>query len=99
MKRRRISFSALLLTFIIICFAITQLQEPLVVGLGGVGGTFGVGPMTSDCAGLRLDGSKLGWLPRGDSAGRLWLFNYRYQLPADASGTTFCLGQDLWHGE
>jgi hypothetical protein len=97
--KRRISLSVLIATVIMVCFAVTQLQPALVQGFGAVNGTFGLRPMSHDCAGLRISGDKLAWLPDGDGQGRLWLFAFRYSVPADPSGQTFCLGQDLWYGE
>jgi hypothetical protein len=98
MKRSQ-NLTTILVCCLLLCCAATQFQVTLVRGLGAVNGSFGLRPLSHDCLGLEIAGEKLAWLPDGEWDARIILFTLRYALPADPSGRTYCLGQDLWYGE
>jgi len=97
--KRRLALSLLLASLLLTCFAVTQLQPALLHGRGALDGSFGLRPMSHDCAGLRIAAENLAWLPAGEIRFRLGLFDFRYSVEAQPGGRTFCLGQDLWYGE
>lgn len=74
----------------------------LVVGRGGVAGSFGIRTMTHDCIGLRIDAKKATeLLPEGDFEFHFLLFHFRYSVSSEFtdSDRVFCIGQDIWFGE
>ena len=91
--------------FIIVIFSLivfTQLSGMLVVGRGGVAGSFGIRTMTHDCIGLRIDAKKATeLLPEGDFEFHFLLFHFRYSVSSEFtdSDRVFCIGQDIWFGE
>lgn len=77
-----------------------QLQPLFLRTRNAVDGSFGLRPVSHQCAGLRLTGE---WVARRmppiDWEGNLGYFHARYLVPHEASGREFCLGQDIWFGE
>lgn len=99
------SSKLLLKTFIITVsslIALTQLSGMLVVGRGGVAGSFGIRAMTHDCIGLRISTEKaIELFPEGEIEFHFLLFHFRYSVSSEFadSDRLFCIGQDIWFGE
>ncbi|MFZ5857150.1 MAG: hypothetical protein ACOYZ6_09975 [Chloroflexota bacterium] len=90
----------LLLGSILLCLIATQLQPVLLRTLDAVDGSFGLRPMTHQCAGLRLTGGAVSArFPSADWEGTIGFFHVRYFVTRDAMDRDFCLGQDVWFGE
>jgi hypothetical protein len=89
----------ILLAFTILLL-LTQLQPLFLRVLGAVDGTFGLRPVTHQCAGLRLTGGfVLERFPATEWEGKFGFFRARYFVTRDAMDWDFCLGQDIWFGE
>jgi len=90
----------LTLILVLACAASTQLQPFLLKSLGALDGSFGLRPMSHACAGLRLNGASIGWLPAADFSFSIGLFSVRYWVDEEAwPERPYCIGQDFWFGE
>ena len=85
---------------LLIILLLTQFQPILLRTLGAVDGTFGLRPVSHQCAGLTLSGETVTRrFPSTEWEGRIGFFRVRYFVTREASGRDFCMGQDIWFGE
>lgn len=85
---------------LLILILLTQLQPLFLRSLGAVDGTFGLRPVSHECAGITLTGEWVSArLAPADWQKKVGYFSIRYQVPQEAEGRVFCLGQDVWFGE
>ena len=95
---RRILF--FILDLIILLAVLSQLQPVYLHLVGAVDGTFGLRPVSHQCAGLMLSSEAVTrQLPPADWEKRIGFFHVRYFIPREADERKFCLGQDIWFGE
>jgi len=88
----------ILISLTVFVVTMTVLQLAAVNLSGGVGGTFGIRPVSHRCIGIPVDGATTSALPTGDW-GFSFLLDVRYYMPQEREGVEFCLGQDIWMGE
>jgi hypothetical protein len=99
-KRLRLPLLALILVLALACGASTQLQPFLLKSLGAPDGSFGIRPMSHACAGLKLNGASIDWLPAADFLFNMGRFSVRYWVDEEPKpGRLVCVGQDIWFGE
>ena len=82
--------------FVILLLALfSQLSPVLVIGYEGIGGSFGIRPITHDCFGIVIGpSSTVRFLPKGDIEFRFIYFHFRYFIPSELVDP-FCVGQDI----
>lgn len=98
--RKRTVILSLTLGLLLACALSTQLQPTLLRAFRAVDGSFGIRPMSHQCAGLRVDGASLGWLPAADVRFSVGWFSIRYWVDEKPwSDRPYCFGQDVWFGE
>ncbi len=98
--RKRTVVLFLVASMILACAVLTQLQPTLLHAFRAVDGSFGIRPMSHQCAGIQADGASLGWLPAADFRFTVGRFSVLYWVDKDAwPGHPYCIGQDVWFGE
>jgi hypothetical protein len=91
-----------LILALVVALVLSQLQPLVVRAAGGVGGSFGVRPVSHRCLGLVLEGpDRASKLPAGEVEFQLGLFHFRYSLSEEdrLGDGPICVGQDVWYGE
>ena len=100
MKRKRPTSLLVILAGLCACLLATQLQPAFLRAVHAVDGSFGIRPMSHKCAGLKVLGIHLDWLPAGDVRFKTGLFSFRYWVDEKVQpDRLYCIGQDIWYGE
>ena len=100
MKRKRSIPLLILLAVLCACLGATQLQPAFLRTIHAVDGSFGIRPTSHACAGLKVRGINLTFLPAGDVRFQAGRFSFRYWVDKQASPERlYCIGQDIWYGE
>ncbi len=98
--RKHLRHPLLTLILVLACAVSTQLQPFLLKSVSALDGSFGVQPMSHACAGLKLNGPSIDWLPAADFRFNVGQFSVRYWVDEESRlERLVCVGQDIWFGE